>query len=102
MSFEQTISQVQENIRKGLFPNEAAVSTGVVLRILDALEWPVFDTAVVVPEYAVEGRRVDYALCGSRGEPVVFLEVKRVGVADSGERQLFEYAFHRGVPLAVL
>ena len=102
MSFEQTISQVQENIRKGLFPNEAAVSTGVVLRVLDALEWPVFDTAVVVPEYAVEGRRVDYALCGSRGEPVIFLEVKRVGVADSGERQLFEYAFHKGVPLAVL
>ena len=54
------------------------------------------------PEYTIEGRRVDYALCRSNGQPVVFLEVKRVGIAESGERQLFEYAFHRGVPLAVL
>ena len=102
MSLEQTISQVQDKLRKGLFPSEAAVSNGAVLPILNALEWPVFDTAVVFPEYTVEVQRVDYALCRHDGQPVVFLEVKRVGVADSGERQLFEYAFHRGVPLAVL
>ena len=102
MPLEETISQVQDKLRKGLFPNEAAVSNGAVLPILYALDWPVFDTSVVSPEYTVEGRRVDYALCRSNGQPVIFLEVKRVGVADSGERQLFEYAFHRGVPLAVL
>ena len=102
MPLEETISQVQENLRKGNFPNEAAVSTGAVLPLLNALGWPVFNPSVVTPEYAVEGRRVDYALRRSNGLPVVFLEVKRVGVAYSGERQLFEYAFHRGVPLAVL
>lgn len=102
MPLEESISQVQEKLRKGLLPNEAAVSNGAVLPVLYALDWPVFDTSVVSPEYTVEGRRVDYALCRSNGQPVVFLEVKRVGVAESGERQLFEYAFHRGVPLAVL
>ena len=102
MSLDDTISQVQENLRKGLFPSEAAVSTGAVLPILNALGWQVFNPSVVTPEYTVEGRRVDFALCRSNGQPVVFLEVKRVGVAESGERQLFEYAFHRGVPLAVL
>lgn len=102
MSLDDTISQVQENLRKGLFPSEAAVSTGAVLPMLNALGWQVFNPSVVTPEYTVEGRRVDFALCRSNGQPVIFLEVKRVGVADSGERQLFEYAFHRGVPLAVL
>ncbi len=102
MDLEVTISQVQDKLRKGRFPNEAAVSNGAVLPILNALEWPVFDTAVVFPEYTVEGRCVDYALCRHDGQPVGFLEVKRVGLANSGERQLFEYAFHKGVPLAVL
>ena len=78
------------------------MSNGAVMPILYALGWPVFDPSIVSPEYTVEGRRVDYALCRSNGQPVVFFEVKRVGVADRGERQLFEYSFHRGVPLAVL
>ncbi len=102
MRLEETIAQVQEKLRKGQFPSEATVSNGAVLPILYALDWPVFGTSVVSPEYTVEGRRVDYALCRSSGQPVVFLEVKRVGIVGSGERQLFEYAFHRGVPLAVL
>lgn len=102
MALEDTLTQVQDKLRKGLFLNEAAVSNGAVLPILFALDWPVFDTSVVTPEYTVEGRRIDYALLRSNGQPVVFFEVKRVGDADKGEKQLFEYAFHRGVPLAVL
>ena len=102
MSLEQTISQIQENLRKGRLPNEASVSTGVVLPILNALQWPVFDPSVVSPEYTVEGRRVDFALLRPDGRPIVFLEVKRVGLIESEERQLFEYAFHQGVIMAVL
>ena len=102
MPLEETITRVQDNLRKGAFTNEAAVSTSAVLPVLRALDWPDYDPSIVFPEYTVEGRRVDFDLCRSNGQPVVFLEVKRVGVADRGERQLFEYAFHRGVPLAVL
>jgi hypothetical protein len=32
----------------------------------------------------------------------VFIEVKQIGRSDGGERQLFEYAFHRGVPMTIL
>lgn len=50
----------------------------------------------------MSGRRVDYALCHPANKPVAFIEVKQVGQSDGAERQLFEYAFHVGVPLAIL
>ncbi|HCT58836.1 MAG TPA: hypothetical protein DGD08_16675 [Gemmatimonas aurantiaca] len=96
------LGQIQGDLRAGRFPNEATVSQGVVLPILHELGWPVFDTRIVAPEYALEGRRVDFALCDRTGSPTAFVEVKRVGQSDGGDRQLFEYAFMRGVPLAIL
>ena len=73
---------------------EAAVSTGAVLPMLKGLGWPVFEPSVVYPQYPVEGRWVDYALCNPTGKPLVLLEVKRVGKASGGERQLFARADH--------
>jgi len=96
------IKDIRERIRAGHYTNEAAVSQGVVRRILDALSWPIYDTQVVFPEYPINGRRVDFALCHPPGKPLVFIEVKQIGQGDSGERQLFEYAFHKGVPMAIL
>ncbi|MGI9211061.1 MAG: type I restriction endonuclease [Methylococcaceae bacterium] len=52
--------------------------------------------------YSLEGRRVDYALCHPPGKPIAFIEVKQIGQSEGAERQLFEYAFHVGVPLAIL
>jgi len=93
---------IQEGLRAGRFASEAAVSHGIVLRLLDALSWPTYHTDVVTPEYSLAGRRVDYALCHPRAKPVVFVEVKQVGQSQGADRQLFEYAFHRGVPMAIL
>lgn len=45
---------------------------------------------------------MDFSLCHPAGKPVVFIEAKQVGQSDGGERQLFEYAFHKGVPMVVL
>ena len=102
-----TISQIQNNLREGRIPNEAAVSQSVVLPILKSLEWPVFDPSVVIPQYQVaehpERRVVDYALLKPDEHLAIFVEVRKVGGIDAtGERQLFDYAFHTGVPLAVL
>ncbi|MBP0633710.1 MULTISPECIES: hypothetical protein [unclassified Cupriavidus] len=36
------------------------------------------------------------------GKAIAFIEVKQIGQSDGAERQLFEYAFHAGVPMAVL
>lgn len=102
MTLESCIKQIQENLRRGTFQNEAAVSQGVVLKILNALGWDTYETQVVAPEYAIGGRRVDYALCHPPTKPSVFIEVKKVGNSDGADKQLFEYAFHEGVPLAVL
>ena len=45
---------------------------------------------------------MDFALIGLGQKPAIFIEVKQVGRAIDGDRQLFEYAFHQGVPLCVL
>ena len=96
------LEAIQAGLRGGHFPNEASVSQGIVLRVLNALGWPTYDTQVVSPEYALEGRRVDFSLSHPAGKPRVFVEVKQVGQSDGAERQLFEYAFHKGVPVVIL
>ena len=101
MSLTDRISAARQRLRDGSLANEASVSIGVVLPILDALGWPAFDPGVVAPEYSVGTRRVDFALL-TRGTPAVFVEVKQPGLAGHADRQLFEYAFHEGVPIAIL
>ena len=102
MGLEQHIAEIRNSIKTGDYVNEAAVSQGIVLRILNALGWPTYDTQVVSPQFGLEGRRVDYALCHPPGKPIAFIEVKSIGQAEGAERQLFEYAFHKGIQLAIL
>ena len=102
MALENHIQQVRDRLRRGEYTSEAAVSQGILLPALYELGWPVFDTSIVVPEYSLEGRRVDYALCHPAIRPSVIVEVKKVGLSDGADRQLFEYAFHLGVPMAIL
>jgi predicted type IV restriction endonuclease len=96
------IEKAQALLRQGVLTSEAAVSQGILLPALHELGWPVFDTSVVVPQYSVEGRRVDFALCHPPNRPAVFVEVKKTGFSEGADRQLFEYAFHIGVPMAIL
>lgn len=102
MAIANHIEKVRHGLREGRFTSEAAVSHGILLPALHALGWPVFDTSIVIPEFSVEGRRVDYALCHPENRPSVFIEVKKVGLSEGADRQLFEYAFHLGVPMAIL
>ena len=98
-----TIGQVRQDIAAGKFRSEADISHGVVSRILDKLDWPVFDVQAVAREFKIGARKVDYALCHAPGKPSVLLEVKDLGKASGkGEKQLFEYCFEYGVPIAVL
>lgn|SRR5574337_95297 len=102
MALAELLKRIQEDLRRGRFTSEAAVSQGVVLPLLHELGWPVFNAHVVWPEYSLEGGRVAFALCHPPDRPVIFVEVKRVGQAQGADRQLFEYAFHQGVPIAIL
>ena len=97
------ILDVREKLGRGLFTNEDQVSKGVVMRLLRHLGWDVHDPEQVASEFAIERRRVDYALLSKPSEPVVLIEVKRVGrLKVKGVEQLFDYCAKRGVPLAVL
>ena len=102
MTLKEHIDDIREGLKTNRYPDEAAVSLGIVLRLLGALAWPTFNTQVVFPQYGVEGRKVDFALCHPPAKPTIFIEVKRVGNIAGAERQLFEYAFHEGVPIAIL
>ena len=102
MTLKEHIDDIRKRLEEGGFKNEASVSQGIVLRLLGELDWPSHDTQVVIPEYPVEGRRVDFALCQPPSKPLVFIEVKPVGKIEGAEKQLFEYVFHKGVPVVIL
>ncbi|WP_419941192.1 hypothetical protein [Candidatus Palauibacter sp.] len=101
--FAEAIEDLARGIGAGSFRSEAEISQGVIKRVLHELGWPVFNVQVVAPEFRIGTRKVDYALCHPAGKPSVLVEVKDLGKADGrGQKQLFEYCFHQGVPIAVL
>ena len=119
MTLKEHIDGIRYNLKTGLYPNKAAVSQGIMLRLLEALDWPTDNPQVILTEYSVEEQRVSFAekqrvgfaLCHPPSEPIVFIEVKQVGYferaggqafRERAEEQLFKYAFRREVPIAIL
>ena len=102
MTLETTLSDITARLRQGKFPNEQAISQGIVLRVFSELGWDTWDTNVVWPEFQTGEGRADFALCHPPSKPAVFTEVKQPGKAEEAVRQALEYAFHAGVPFVVL
>lgn len=102
MEVTRRVQQAREKLERGVLVNENAVTNGVILPILQVLGWDVFDTQVVAPQYPAEGGRADLALCCWPNKPAVLIEVKQAGREKGAERQLFRYAFERGIPMVVL
>ena len=109
---EGVIGRIRSGISRSAYPNETAVRTQVVQPILHALGWDVYDPDRVCAEYTLKlkaaTRRIDLALCVSDRNPRCIIELKsmeyglkQIGGSD-GDRQLFEYSFHAGAPLALL
>ena len=97
------ILAIREGLNRGNYKNEAAISDGVVKRLLEAVGWPRYDQQVVFPQFRVNNREVDFALCHPAGEPVVLLEVKAVGEANyKAEQQLFGYCYEKHVKIGIL
>ena len=99
---EPTIDMIVGNIRAQKFANETAVREAIVMPILAALGWEIVDPDIVSREYKIGDRRVDYGLIAVGTTPMIIVEVKAIGQISGGDKQLFEYAFHEGVPMAVL
>lgn len=99
---KELLRKICGRLESGSYVNEAAVRIGIIEPILSFLGWDITDPMTVIPEFSSEGRRVDYALCAFPARPTAFIEAKAVGKVEAADRQLFEYAFHQGVPFAVL
>ncbi len=99
---DNLITKIKERIGSGQYQGETAVREAIVLPILQSLGWDIFDPNSVLREYTLGSRRVDYALSSTPPRKEIFIEVKAVGLASGADRQLFEYAFHEGIPFAVL
>ncbi|MDD9802280.1 MAG: hypothetical protein OXU53_06970 [Deltaproteobacteria bacterium] len=106
MSMEQVLVRAVERIRSGHLSNEAQVKQSVIVPILRELDWDDINPMEFVPEFPVENRWVDYALCrevNKQKQPLIFIEAKKLGGADiKGEEQLFGYASNRGIPFLIL
>ena len=101
--FLDFISRVRENLLQAVYKNETSVREQIVRPVLEYLGWDVNNPRYVCPEFPLEGRRVDYGLMvpEDSNAPRCIIEVKAVGNM-TADRQLFEYAFHAGSPLAFL
>lgn len=102
MSLETTLADITARLKDRGYPNEQAISQGIVLRLLQELGWDTYDPNVVWPEYQTGDGRADFALCHPRSKPAIVIEVKHVGRAEGAVRQALQYAFHCGVPFVVL
>ena len=105
MTLEAKLKAIREKLEDNRnFPNESSISQGIVLPILQELNWDIFNTKVVRPENITLGKdRADFALCDDNGDLKVFIEVKRLGGVDQrAEKQVMGYAHDKKVRIAVL
>ena len=101
-----SLTKAIEYIGSGLLNSEAQTKKSVIEPVLRGLGWNDNDPHEVVLEYSPPhsaSGRVDYALLGPEGKPLVFVEAKKLEKANErGEEQLFQYAYGQGVPLLIL
>ena len=113
MTLEAKLKDIREKLEDDKnFPNESSISQGIVLPILQELNWDIFDTKVVRPELSLPGAKrkpelVDFALYEPPDTKAkVFIEVKAKGFKnpseEAAETQLLRYTEGGKIPLAVL
>ena len=112
--YMESISQAVSGIRD--MPSlegrsKAAIAQAVVLRLLAAAGWDVFDLSQVMPGYITGNSSVDFALMSPPGRPKgavsprVFIDVRTPGEnieSPRMERQLLALCAQEEVPLAAL
>ena len=102
MSLTDILGAAAEKIRERSFHHEEQAKATLIVPILRGLGWDVSDPDQVVHQYPVDPRWVDYALLAPGGARV-FVEAKNFGRLDhKGEKQLFDYANQRGIPILIL
>ena len=72
MTLKEHIEDISNQLKQDAFGNEAAVSFGIVLRLLEPLGWPKFTPQVIIPEYTMEGTESRLCLMSSTGKTYCF------------------------------
>lgn len=82
--------------------DETSIKQTIIMKVLHLLGWDTFNRKEVVLEYGVDTKKVDIALfCNAKC--LVLLEAKNGSEdLDRHQEQLLNYAFRKGVELAVL
>lgn len=104
MNMDILIEKIEKIKQKGKDKSlsEEATKHSIILPILMALGWNVFEDEEVCPEYSVQNGRVDYSLRSGHFNKV-FIEVKKnTENLDNHQEQLLQYSFKEGVKLAIL
>ena len=92
-----------EQHREHLGKNEIRTRNVLVDPVLRALGWDVSNLDDVDVEYGAGNKRVDYALFGKGGRPVVLIEAKRLDEnLNSNRTQMLTYCTEVGVRYGVL
>ena len=89
----KVITDIQQSLKENRYSNEDAIKQGIILRILSKLGWDTYDTESVWPEFPLQDRRVDYALCDTYKKPKAFIEAKAPGKIEGGLDQLTDYTY---------
>ena len=72
---KRCVETIVERLADSSTPTRTQVERGVILPILQALGWDVFDTRAVQSGFPVGGAHVDLALCDEEARPQLFLEI---------------------------
>ncbi len=108
-TFIEKVKAIQSKIvNSGKFNTEEATKNGLVLPLLAAMGYNVFDTDEVTPEDTADfgnkkGEKVDYAI-KINGQPVILIECKQLAVNLSNQHigQLYRYFTVSDVHIAIL
>ena len=93
------LTDIIEKLKKQSYINEELVRVGIVLRILNNLQWNIWDPNEVSLEFKVtneDNTKVDVAILDASNFPIIFIEIKSIGSINNRtlpemEKQLRNY-----------
>jgi len=95
------IKKIQSDDRFRAF-DEAALKQGVVLKILSLLDWDPFDVDEVLPEYEIQGSKVDFCLKKQKTHKVFILVRKNGEDLQKHQDKVLSLSIQGKVPIAIL
>lgn len=106
----ELLADIREKLKVGAYKNEEQIRLTLVVRVLDALGWDIWNPEEVFPEFIAvpneDKTRVDIALFLQSDIPSVFIEVKAhkllMGKLEEVEKQVRDYNRNNTAPFSLL